>query len=221
MLDLRHPCARFARTPGRSTLNFHLPFSLSGANALPIAATLGALSGLYLFFRGFSLLHRKPVTPAVSPTQKPAPITTATLTTTFSTQGRDSLTRDSSAEVIRLSTPVHEPSDATSMSQQGKIAAALLRAGIPNPASWSHTSERARVSIKVANTTTKGPASEPSAEAKVPPVRKGSSEPAALRVDSPTAAAKSPSRKLAWMLWGGAVLALASLYLLAAHFAWL
>jgi hypothetical protein len=184
----------------------------------------GALIGVCLFFRGFSLLQRASPAPANSPNLPALPATaTMTTTTTFRTEGSDPLTGDTHFEIIRLSVGGNEPDRAVSMSQQGKIAAALLRAGIPNPASWSTPAGGAPVSVKTANSRAgenstnhlrqtlelnRSQALKPGADSRSLPI--------ATRPHSHTR-----NGKPAFMLWGGALLGLASIYAIAALLGWL
>lgn len=223
MLDLGIPCAVCTRVSGREIVNSYLPFHLFGSSALTIPAGLGILIGLYLFFRGFSLLHPAPG-PRTNPQQPStsAAATTITTTTTYTTKGSDTLTRDSHSEVIRLSSTVEEPARAASMSQQGKIAAALLKAGIPNPASWSSPVSDAPVTVKVkeAQAGEKIASETHVPDRKTAKTLKPTTEAASLRIAALTPP-RPASRRPAFMLWGGALLALASIYVLAAHFGWL
>jgi len=196
----------------------------SGSSVLTILAALGALAGLYLFFFGFWLLQRKAHTLRENaPKTRPA---IATITRTFTTEGSDTLARTSSREIIRLSPDSNEPSLSPS-TQQGRIAAALLRAGISNPVSWSTTGDPSEGTVRVAD----------------PPARDCSSSTDALQplhvnafktldqtagnpslrtpVSGPNSADPSFGWKPALMIWGGPILILACLYILLAHLGWL
>lgn len=194
-----------------------------GSSVLTILAALGALAGLYLFFCGFWLLQRKAPIANRAPKTQPA---IATITTTFTTEGSDTLARTSSREIIRLS-PESNESSLSPNTQQGKIAAALLKAGISNPVSWSTTGDQSEGTVRVAD----------------PPAKNSSSSTGALQplnvsafktlnqtagypslrtpVSGPNSADPSFGWKPALMIWGGPVLTLACLYLLVAHFGWL
>ena len=109
------------------------------------------------------------------------------------------------------------------MSQQGKIAAALLRAGIPNPASWSQPGEGSSVAVKVTDHQGKSassPDSRPVPDLKATKILKASSDDSSLRIP-PRSASTPHDPKAGLMLWGGALLALSAIYLLAAHLGWL
>jgi len=134
-------------------------------------------------------------------------------TTTYTTKGGDTLKRESRAEVIQLSPVENQPNDSGSMTQQGKIAAALLKAGIPNPVTWS-----AQPEVRVID-----PPLEPmpaTKEAEVSRVLQqgASAEPVRLRSLKPTHAM---DWKASLMIWGGPALTLVCIYTLAAHFGWL
>jgi hypothetical protein len=215
-----------ARLPGRSTLNSHLPFSLSGSGVLLISVAVGALAGLYLFFRGFFLLQRKHSVAGVSPVETPAATSTITTTTAFTTRGSNPLTRDPHGEVIRLSPSEATPNGTASMTQQGKIAAALLKAGIPNPASWSAPGDHALTAVRAADSLSKARSATSPAQTldrKGSDFLKRSADSATLQHPSHSQhhEAESFPGKPALMIWGGPVLTLTCIYILAAHFGWL
>jgi hypothetical protein len=190
---------------------------------IPVA--FGAVAGLYFFFRGFLLLQHKPHAFGDS-TPKTHPAIT-TITTTFTTEGSDTLARTSSSEVIRL-TPANDGSNrGAPATQQGRIAAALLKAGFSNPASWSTTDDSSQGTVGVVD----------------PPAKNGSGSTSALQaldlnafktlkqaaghpsLRTPAAAPNPAGPSFGWkpalMIWGGPVLTLACIYILAAHFGWL
>jgi len=113
------------------------------------------------------------------------------------------------------------------MTQQGKIAAALMRAGITNPAAWKAAGLDPTAGIAhVAEPF--GERSEASSTAEStdphPPVvlMKGTNNPAFLiSWRSQSAVLNSLAWKSTLMIWGGPALTLACLYLLAAQFGWL
>jgi hypothetical protein len=97
------------------------------------------------------------------------------------------------------------------MNQQQKIAAALGKAGISNPAAWAAAG--AKPAMAVANSADASPESFDSH----PPVvlTKGENNPTfIISWRSQRDLAKSLGWKCALMIWGGPVLALASLYVL-------
>jgi len=190
---------------------------------IPVA--LGAVSGLYFFFRGFFLLQHKPSAFGSSAPQTQPAITT--ITTAFTTKGSDTLARASSSEVIRLS-PVNGESNGTAPdTQQGRIAAALLKAGISSPASWSMPSDQSTAAVRVADPPTKnGNGSINAMQAldfNASKVLKQAAGHPALRISPSEANAANTSFgwKPALMIWGGPVLTLACIYILVAHFGWL
>jgi hypothetical protein len=125
-------------------------------------------------------------------------------------------------EVIRLSSDA-QPKGAADMTQQGKIAAALTRAGIASPAAWA--------AAGVATGTATAPSSsgvaatDPSAEFETrPPVAlmKGSHQTAFLiSWRSQKEIVSSLGFKSTAMIWGGPALTLGCLYYVLAHFGWL
>jgi hypothetical protein len=175
-----------------------------------ILAALCGLLGLFLFIRGFLLLQRsgtKHATPRLqsSPTKtvaaiaaRPAQISAANVRT----------------EVIRLTTD--DAAATVTMSQQGKIAAALLKAGVPSPASWSTDSAS---TVDIAN----GAKTSPALQAPKLKVTQPDTRPAVSGNSEPknTHPAKQPKKNEAWMVWTGVVLTLISVYVLAARFGWL
>jgi hypothetical protein len=103
------------------------------------------------------------------------------------------------------------------MTQQGKIAAALLRAGIPNPVTWAkqHAPNEVRLEDELENEKETG-----TKDVDVSRVLQQKSNAPALQLptrdQNPTA-----DRMTSLMIWGGPALTLACIYILAAHFGWL
>jgi hypothetical protein len=113
-------------------------------------------------------------------------------------------------EVIRLSSN-SAPTKASDMDQQQKVAAALVKAGISNPAAW------AAAGIKPAAAVASAAAGNSENFDSHPPVvlMKGKNNPTfIISWRSQRELAKSLGWKCALMIWGGPVLALASLYVL-------
>ena len=174
---------------------------------LPVA--LGALSGLHLLIRGCILLQRKPGNSSGK---------TVSLTPRLDvTRLTPEVQAGSKREIIRL-TPDGESDVST---QQGRIAAALLEAGISSPTSWSGSGEKSPAAL----------AEEPSAVTHAPG---GLVESLNLTTAMALEKAGSGTRthalsdtlqpfrwKPALMIWGGPILTLACIYLLAVHFGWL
>ena len=211
MLECRPRCAQHTGS-GRKMFIASLPPSLQQNAAVLISAAVGAIGGLYSFFHGFSILQQ----------QRPLPISLPVKSTVHASKpvpeaaGSDELPkRATRTEVIQL-TPENSETPSVLMTQQGKIAAALLRAGIPSPSTW--TDESSQTSVRVADTP------EPqspmtSFEAKISRVLESGSS------TFPTAEAKrarqSAKRKAMVLIWGGPAVTLACIYVLAANLGWL
>ena len=139
-----------------------------------------------------------------------------------------------SREVINLSAGQPGPATTADMTQQGKIAAALQRAGITNPAAWSAAGMPYQpVAVRAAGTQTAA-LPEPSAGAAggvaapefdlKPPVvlMKGKNDSSFLiSWRSQREVVASMGWKSAGMIWGGPALTLFCLWILAAQFGWL
>jgi len=124
-------------------------------------------------------------------------------------------------EVVRLSGP-DQPANAADMTQQGKIAAALVKAGITNPAAWAV----AGIEGKMANGS--GAAAAPGVapqdfDPHTPTVLMQGSNNRAFFISwrSQKDVLKSLGWKSAAMIWGGPALTLLCLYFVFAHFDWL
>lgn len=118
-----------------------------------------------------------------------------------------------SAQVIQLS-PEQSPTKAADMTQQQKVAAALMKAGIANPAAWAAGGV---MSTTVADSPHKSVEKNVPAAAfdPRPPVviMKGKNNPTFLiSWRSQRDIARSLGWKCALMIWGGPILALLSLY---------
>jgi hypothetical protein len=206
------------REPETSVVNSHLPFAPSATGIVLALAGLCGISGVILFFRGLSLLQRsskaKPATPKLeSSAMKPAATVAAR---TMQIQGTNVRT-----EVIRLTS---DEAPAVSMSQQAKIAAALLKAGIPSPASWN---TEPGASVDTATSGAKNPRALQTAKLTVTGNR--NPQPSDARKDDsrkpdsskPGTPSRSKRNSGAWMLWTGIALVVLCVYLVAAHFGWL
>ena len=145
-----------------------------------------------------------------------------------SLSGRSAVQPDASVTVIRLS-PGTNSTKTSDMSQQQKIAAALLKAGISSPAAWSTAGVPTAGGVQVlSDPTTAAPGgnghespSNVSSSAQAngfdprPPValRKGSNNRTfMISWRSQKEVARSLGWKCALMIWGGPALALLSLY---------
>lgn len=120
-------------------------------------------------------------------------------------------------EVIRLNGNP-QPASTAEMTPQGKIAAALSRAGITNPAAWAAAGVATASEIIGTATDESGNfESHPSVV-----LMKGAHDPAFF---ISWRSQKEIVRHLGWqstaMIWGGPALTLASLYYIFAHFGWL
>ena len=172
-----------------------------------VLAALGAIAGLFFFFHGFSRLQESRLSSAQlianSPVRPPAKI---------ATKSADPVKRNSH-EVIQLSSVETQVNGSESMTQQGKIAAALLRAGIPNPVTW--TDQHVPNEDEPENEKETG-----TKDVDVARVLQQKSNAPALQLptrdQNPTA-----DRMTSLMIWGGPALTLACIYILAAHFGWL
>lgn len=132
------------------------------------------------------------------------------------------------AQIVRLSdAPSQMP--ATTMTQQQKIAAALTRAGITNPAAWSAAGvgakaaalERAGVAVEAVTTEHD---SDPEGFDLHPPVvlMQGNHQPAFfISWRSQREVVKVLGWKSDLMIWGGPLLTLGSIYFVLEHFGWL
>ncbi len=129
-------------------------------------------------------------------------------------------------EVVRLSSGALAL-PATEMTQQQKIAAALMKAGISNPATWAAAGANTRVATPVQTA--------PAVERESKPVNlegfdlhppvvlmKGSHEPTFfISWRSQRDVVRSLGWKSSLMIWGGPALTLASVYFLLTYFGWL
>jgi hypothetical protein len=205
--------------PGRKSLNSYLLFPVP-ESAILLSVALGAIAGLFFFFHGFSVLqNRRNISGRISP-RSGAHTTTITTTTTFTTKGGHTLTRDSQTELIQLSPADGLHNGSVSMSQQGKIAAALLKAGIPNPAILFNDTQ---TGVRVTDTANEKPFPTQTPNAEVSPVPQPRATAAAFHLP---ALDQSPVRnssdwKATLMIWGGPILTLACIYTLVAHLGWL
>ena len=136
----------------------------------------------------------------------------------------------SAPEIVRLSSesvalPVAE------MTQQQKIAAALSKAGINNPAGWTAAISQARPAAQPAKKQSQSATAvaehepvDPKGFDLHPPVvlMQGANQPSFfISWRSQRDVVKSLGWKSTLMIWGGPALTLACLYLLLAHFGWL
>jgi hypothetical protein len=212
--------------PDATGLNFSLPFSLHSSDVVLIAAALGAIGGLSLFFHGFSLLQQRWPVPVHRPAKTAAhPVTSTTLsapTETPSGGAGDTPTRDprTRAEVIKLTPHDSVEISSASMTQQGRIAAALLKAGVPSPATWP--TEPAHTAVRVEEPSANKESSSAS-DAEVSRVLQQGASASAVRIAglNQTAPRHASNWKPTLMIWGGPALTLACIYVLASRLGWL
>lgn len=224
MLKRKHGAA-FRVCPDATGLNFSLPFSLHSSELVLIAAALGAIGGLSLFFHGFSLLQQRWPTPVQRPAKTAAhAVTTTTPNATLDTPAGpgDTLTRDSRtrAEVIKLTPHDSGEISSASMTQQGRIAAALLKAGVPSPATWSSEPVHTAVRVEEPSANKESPSAS---DAEVSRVLQQGASASAVRIAglNQTAPRHASNWKPTIMIWGGPVLTLACVYVLASRLGWL
>jgi hypothetical protein len=130
----------------------------------------------------------------------------------------------STQEIIRLS-PATKPAKSMDMSQQARISAALMKAGITNPAAWAVAGvERSGIALDTE------PKSDPAAAMAAENfdlnpktiLMKGTNDPAFfISWQSQRDVLKALRWKSTLMIWGGPVLTLLCFYILAAEFGWL
>jgi hypothetical protein len=210
---MRHTCI----VPGLKSVNVSLPFGLHESSLWMIPVAIGAIAGLYSFFHGFSILQQQRPLPIRIPVKPPAHAAPKPVSETSEPPKRDPRT-----EVIQLSPNDSGELSSASLSQQGKIAAALLRAGVPSPATWSD--EATHASVRVADPLPgEKPKDAASSEAEVSRVLQQGANAAAFRIPglNPTASRNGSNREAMLMIWGGPILTLACVYLLASHLGWL
>jgi len=127
-------------------------------------------------------------------------------------------------EIIRLS-PDTKPANSSDMTQQGKIAAAIMKAGITNPAAWAAAGvEYPGVTVNRAGSSS-ATATAPAEEFDMNPktvLMKGAHDPAFfISWQSQRDVVKALGWKSTLMIWGGPAVTLLCVYILAAQFGWL
>jgi hypothetical protein len=134
-----------------------------------------------------------------------------------------------SPEIIRLQGN-EPPADSAGMNQQEKLSAALMKAGITNPAAWAAAGvPYAGVAVSTAGHSTGGTgaavARAPVPEFDLTPktvVMKGENNPSFfISWRSQREVAQALGWKSTLMIWGGPALFLLSLHVLLAHFGWI
>jgi len=132
---------------------------------------------------------------------------------------------DAPQEIVRLSGETNGV-PATEMTQQQKIAAALMKAGISNPAAWSAAAVKtsSAAAVQTAPPEQKTEPNESEGFDLHPPVvlMQGSHQPTFfISWKSQRDVVKSLGWKSSLMIWGGPALTVASVYFLLAYFHWL
>lgn len=136
-------------------------------------------------------------------------------------------------EIVRLQGS-RAPASSTQMSQQEKVAAALMRAGIASPAGWAASETPVPAigmgsvvdgTILAGSAAGTAPAVAPDSEFDFKPkqvLRKGDDNPAFfISTRSQRDLVQSLGWKSTLMLWGGPALSLLSLFALLEHFGWM
>ncbi len=175
-----------------------------------IPVVMGALVGLYFFFRGCVLLQRR----AVAPDEK-APGLTAMVA---GTPGELSPPRSSTREIVRL-TPDSDPDKST---QQGKIAAALLRAGVSSLESWIATADRSPIAVDLADEHLPVAPKPGGLVRSLDRTASNALKKAISHVPPLALNPVNPAQPFRWkpalMVWGGPTLTMVCLYILVLHF---
>jgi hypothetical protein len=202
-------------------LNFSSPFPLHSGELILVAAALGAIAGLSFFFHGFSLLQQRWPAPVHRPVKTSASNTgSAEAATSSEAKISDSAaaeTRSARPEVIKLTPQEPVEASSASMTQQGRIAAALLKAGIPSPATWSNQSMQ--VTVRVEEQSAR-PAQ--TSEADVSRVLQQGANASEFRIPALNSdATRASTWKVTAMIWGGPALTLSCIYILASRLGWL
>lgn len=200
-------------------------------SALQLWPLLGVVTGLYFFFRGFFQLHHKRVVRSAAVSEARG---CSTKLVRSSAKPDNSLPiaepQPTTHELVELTAALVAPESSGQMSQQGKIAAALLRAGISTPdiRSLIPPGDSLQVSGGIHGSGRAGnhPSTNASPKAAltlspaVVPMKgiKKANDPVSSQVGQRAAL---PMQWEPAMIWGGPALALFSLYLLAAQLGWL
>ena len=151
-------------------------------------------------------------------------VTSTTSTRTFTRiilNGKDDQNAGLQPEVIRLSTENGTPATSLSMTQQQKIAAALTKAGITNPAAWAVAGVPQAAAPAVQTASINGSPDDTQEFDLKPKVvlMKGTHDPAFLiSWRSQRDVVASLGWKSALYIWGGPALTLLCAYIVAIHF---
>jgi hypothetical protein len=177
-----------------------------------IPVVMGTLVGLYFFLRGCVLLQRR----ACASDEKATPVLPAIVANRTSSD--DGPLRTSTREVVRLS-PESDPDTST---QQGRIAAALLRAGVSSLEAWTTARDRTPVGVDLVDE--QFPlAAKPGSLVRSLDLTASNALKKAIGSDlPPTLSSHNSVQPFRWkpalMVWGGPTLTLLCLYVLALHF---
>ena len=203
-------------------------FSVAGVDAEMIPVGLGALLGIGVFLRGFHLLQRnRPVfnLPALNENDQKAPTPTSApgaFAPKREEKQKEAIPLETHREIIRLSPTNGEEAASRARTQQGQIAAALVKAGISNPMSWSAPPQVSEVSVRTVETPGDRPEG-PTTLLQALDLNASVALQEGLR--SAKTAQKPVPQEFRWtpalMIWGGPILTLGCLYLIASHYQWL
>jgi hypothetical protein len=192
-------------------------YCIKPKNALFILGTLSENPGLRVSPDPVVTEHGDVLTASVTWSKK-------TLSGFAGNGGADTESSLGAQEVIRLS-PATKPAKSIDMSQQARISAALMKAGITNPAAWAVAGvEPSGLALDTE------PKSDPSVAMAAENfdlnpktvLMRGEHDPAFfISWHSQRDVVKALSWKSTLMIWGGPVLTLLCFYILAAEFGWL
>jgi hypothetical protein len=206
-----------------STLLLHLPDSIW----LIVCCGIGFCAGIYLFFRGFRLRRRLILATPSSKAHGNFPDDSV-----LAEEGIAPVSHPSPAQIIRLSTEA-SPTKAADMTQQQRIAAALMKAGVTTPAAWATGAADQAVQVSATPVDTgasqhvptppngdapRGPQDgTPNGFEPHPPVvlmKDSNDETFLISCCSQQDVARSLEWKCTLMIWGGPAIALLCLYFL-------
>ena len=186
-----------------------------------ILAGLGALLGLGVFFRGVHLLQNRTVLSVSDAEKAPAPMSPSAPVPSRLEKRADLPSLGDHREIIRLSPTIGEETASRVRTQQGQIAAALVKAGISNPISWSP--QVSEVSVRTVEKPVDAHLEGPATLMQVLDLNASTALQEGLRIAN--SALKPVSQEFRWtpalMIWGGPVLTLGCLYIIAIHYQWL
>jgi len=220
MLIPRPPRVVQAGMQNSKTLRFFWPIPLTHSDLPMVPVAIGGVLGLHLLLRGCILLQRKSGSCAGKTS-----VVTATITTNAILSANDKEPQlPGRREIIQLSRDLAQ-ADTNSMTQQGKIAAALLKAGVSSPASWTAAEDQPLATVDLADEqavhrTTPGSLVQ-SLDFNASKILQKNASSTTLLTFSENNSVQPFHWKPAVMVWGGPILTLVCLYILALHFGWL